>query len=285
MARIRYLKPDFFKDEDLAEHPYWIRLLFAGLWNIADKEGRLEDRIKRIKVDLFPYDNVDIEKGLQELSKPKNGSKKPFIQRYDIDGDKYIQIVNWHKHQKPHGTERDSIIPPAPPLNTKGNGEGNGELTGSQLGVKQPLNNIPLTVKIPNYKEFEELIFTSWNSFCDKNPSLSKIKEITDTRRKHLKERFTKDSFRDFAGILRAIEQQPFLIKGNPNNAEHKDWKVSFDWLIENDTNYMKVLEFRYKNKKEGDIKTADPDCQVCAGTGWDETEGSKKLCRCRLSR
>lgn len=59
MARIRYLKPDFFKDEDLAEHPFWIRLLFQGLWNIADREGRLEDRIKRINVDVFPYDNVD----------------------------------------------------------------------------------------------------------------------------------------------------------------------------------------------------------------------------------
>jgi len=62
MPRIRYLKPDFFKDEDLAEHPYWIRLLFAGLWGIADKDGRLEDRIKRIKAEIFPYDTVDIEK-------------------------------------------------------------------------------------------------------------------------------------------------------------------------------------------------------------------------------
>ena len=149
MARIRYLKPDFFKDEDLAEHPYWIRLLFQGLWTIADKEGRLEDRIKRIKVDVFPYDNVDIEKGLLELSKIKNHSNRPFIQRYEVSGEKYIQIINWKKHQKPHHTEKDSIIPIPPLLNTKGMEKGMGmekqdeassELRNGEITVKTPLS-------------------------------------------------------------------------------------------------------------------------------------------------
>lgn len=146
MARIRYLKPDFFKDEDLAVHPYWIRLLFAGLWNIADKEGRLEDRPKRIKVDLFPYDNVDINNGLEELAKLKNGSKRPFIQRYEIDGERYIQIVNWNKHQKPHHTEQESKIPIPPTLNTMGMEKGmekqheaGNELRNGEATVKKPL--------------------------------------------------------------------------------------------------------------------------------------------------
>jgi hypothetical protein len=145
MGRIRYLKPDFFKDEDLAEKPYWVRLLFAGLWNIADKEGRLEDRIKRIKVDIFPYDNVDIEKGIQDLNKPKNGSGYPFIQRYAVNGQRYIQIVNWHKHQKPHHTEQESKIPP-PPSMEKGmekgmekQHEGSKELRNGETTVKKPL--------------------------------------------------------------------------------------------------------------------------------------------------
>jgi len=167
MARIRYLKPDFFKDEDLAEHPYWIRLLFAGLWNIADKDGRLEDRIKRIKVDVFPYDNIDIEKGLQELAKPKNGSRKPFIQRYDINGDKFIQIVNWHKHQKPHHTEKDSTIPPAPPLNLKGmekgmenQHEGSAGLNNGEITVKlhKPLKTLYLDFVLLTPEEYSKLV-------------------------------------------------------------------------------------------------------------------------------
>lgn len=167
MARIRYLKPDFFKDEDLVEHSYWIRLLFAGLWNIADKEGRLEDRPKRIKVDLFPYGNEDIEKGLVELANIKNHSTRPFIQRYEVNGEKYIQIVNWHKHQKPHHTEKDSIIPPPPPLNLKGMGMGNlnqheasaglsnGEIT---VNSSKPIKGKYLDFVLLSLEEYDKLI-------------------------------------------------------------------------------------------------------------------------------
>lgn len=153
VARIRYLKPDFFKDEHLVELSFWIRLLFAGLWNIADKAGRLEDRSKRIKAEIFPYEEkIKIEEGLNALCKIKSGGKRPFIIRYEIDGEKYIQIVNWHLHQKPHSTEKESIIP-APPKNImeKGmvNGKGNGEC------LKQELlnNNVQITVKKPFSKD------------------------------------------------------------------------------------------------------------------------------------
>uniref|UniRef100_A0A6M3LDV6 Uncharacterized protein n=1 Tax=viral metagenome TaxID=1070528 RepID=A0A6M3LDV6_9ZZZZ len=153
MARIRYLKPDFFKDEDLVEHPHWIRLLFQGLWTIADKEGRLEDRPARIKVDIFPYENTDIEKGLTELAKIKNHSQRPFIQRYEVAGERYIAIVNWHKHQKPHHTEKDSLIPEPPPLNLKGMEKG----MGSVHQASRELRNGEITVKKPLSFSFEEI--------------------------------------------------------------------------------------------------------------------------------
>ena len=143
MPRIRYLKPDFFKDEDLAKLPYETRLLYAGLWGLADRAGRLEDRSERLKVEIFPYDNVDAEKGLEQLAQKKPSSGQPFINRYSINGQKYIQIINWSKHQKPHHTERESIIPPDPSM---GNGKGNGKRLSP---VKQPLDNGDITVKQP----------------------------------------------------------------------------------------------------------------------------------------
>ena len=146
MARIRYLKPEFFEDEDLAKFPYEIRLFFAGLWNFADKAGRLEDRPERLKVKIFPYDKVDAEKCLQELSKVKNGSRRPFIQRYEAEGERYIQIVCWNKHQKPHHTEASSKIPPAPPLNTTITEKGTIKGMGSVLQTSAPTNNVSLTV-------------------------------------------------------------------------------------------------------------------------------------------
>jgi hypothetical protein len=108
---------------------------------------------------------------------------------------------------------------------------------------------------IEEYKPFEEIVRQTWNLFSEKYPTLSKIKEITGTRRKHLKERFEKESFRDFNKIILAIEQQPFLIHGSQSSGKHDNWRVSFDWLIANDTNYVKVLEMKYIQTKSIELE------------------------------
>lgn len=111
MARTRSIKPGFFDNEILGDLPALTRLLFIGLWCIADREGRLEDRPKRIKKALLGYDDVstsDVSEMLQELH---NGG---FVVRYAIQGEDFIQIVNFTKHQNPHVKEKGSEIPPPP---------------------------------------------------------------------------------------------------------------------------------------------------------------------------
>ncbi|MCG6574896.1 hypothetical protein EGM97_09275 [Pseudomonas sp. AF32] len=110
MARSRNIKPGFFSNEHLAEVDFATRLLFIGLWTEADREGRLEDRPRRLKMALFPADNVDIEKMLADLD------HLGFIVRYTIGSFKAIQIVNWSKHQNPHVKEAKSTIPAMPDL-------------------------------------------------------------------------------------------------------------------------------------------------------------------------
>jgi hypothetical protein len=105
MARARNIKPGFFANENLAECSPWARLCFIGLWTLADREGRLEDRPKRIKGELFRFDNVDVDPLLDELASMK------FIRRYDRFGVKVIQVVEFVKHQKPHYSEVDSLLP------------------------------------------------------------------------------------------------------------------------------------------------------------------------------
>lgn len=112
MARTRSIKPGFFDNEILGDLPPLTRLLFIGLWTIADREGRLEDKPRRIKKILLGYDDVDadgVDKMLQSLH------DTGFIFRYSIDGKNYIQIVNFLKHQNPHIREKASEIPPPPP--------------------------------------------------------------------------------------------------------------------------------------------------------------------------
>lgn len=91
------------------------------------------------------------------------------------------------------------------------------------------------------YTTFESLCFNSWNTFCTKYPSLSTVKEISQKRREKLKKRFEVKSFHAFDAILVAIEKQPFLMGDND-----RKWKVNFDWIIENDTNYLKIIEIKY---------------------------------------
>lgn len=110
MGRSRNIKPGFFTNDELVELPFEYRILFAGLWTIADREGRLADRPKKIKLDIFPGDDVDCVAGLNALV--SNG----FLERYEIENKKYIQVLNWHKHQKPHHKEAASQIPAKPEM-------------------------------------------------------------------------------------------------------------------------------------------------------------------------
>lgn len=105
MARARNIKPGFFTNEQLVECGMETRLLFIGMWTIADREGRLEDRPKRIKMQLFPADNVDVDACLDQLT------AMGFLERYEASGQRYIQVVNWDKHQNPHIKEAPSTIP------------------------------------------------------------------------------------------------------------------------------------------------------------------------------
>lgn len=108
MPRARNIKPGFFTNDQLVECPMATRLLFIGLWTVADREGRLEDRAKKIRMEVFPADDVDVEAALVELA------ARGFLLRYAVEGARYIQILNWSRHQNPHSRETQSAIPPPP---------------------------------------------------------------------------------------------------------------------------------------------------------------------------
>lgn len=206
MARIRYIKPDFFKDEDIAQLDHKTRLFYIGLWGLADKAGRLEDRPLRLKVEIFPYENIDAEKCLSNLAQPKPTSKQPFIIRYEFDSKRYIQIVAWDKHQKPHHTEADSQIPPAPPY---GDGKGNGD--GECVERITELRNGEGTVlpPLPTKKRFSK-------------PNIEDLKEYA---KKMSYDRFDPQRFYDF------YESKGWLVGKTPM----KDWKAAVrNWMRNN---------------------------------------------------
>lgn len=100
--RIRTIKPDFWTDEKIGELSMPARLLFIALWNIADDYGNFANKPKQIKIQTMPYDNVDIQELLSELS------SIDLITHYSSDNKEYYHLNNFLKHQK--------INRPSPPI-------------------------------------------------------------------------------------------------------------------------------------------------------------------------
>jgi len=100
MARARNIKPSFFDNDTLAENDPLGRLLFIGLWTLADFKGDIEWRPKRIKAKILPFDNCDINKLAINLD------KSGFIRYYSVQDILYCRVVNFDRHQNPHLNER-----------------------------------------------------------------------------------------------------------------------------------------------------------------------------------
>jgi len=129
MSRARNIKPGFFSNEDLAECCMAARLCFAGLWTLADRAGRLEDRPRHIKGELFRFDAIEVEPLLVELE------HFGFIERYEVEGRALIQVIEFAKHQNPHCREPASELPP--PANQRKARCKHGASTGQAPGEHQ----------------------------------------------------------------------------------------------------------------------------------------------------
>lgn len=150
MARIRTIKPSFFRDHDIADLSLSARLTFIGLWTYVDDEGRGVDDARLVKGDLWQLDDKHTVKKVQSDLEALEDSGR--IERYTINGRRYLRIVNWKTHQKiSHPTP--STIPasftersgkPPEPSGGEGNGkEGNGK--GGDVGgsLTEPDTSLP----------------------------------------------------------------------------------------------------------------------------------------------
>jgi hypothetical protein len=109
MARSRIIKPEFFQNEELVALPPIARLLFIGLWQLADRDGRQEDRPGKIKLAILPADDCDVDDLLRQLA------EKELIVRYEVAGTRYLAIPKFLAHQCPHISEKSKGIPPPNP--------------------------------------------------------------------------------------------------------------------------------------------------------------------------
>ena len=97
MARIRSIKPEFPQSETMGRVSREARLLFLQLFTVSDDEGRLRGNSRMLASLLYPYDDDARELTEGWLGELEAASA---IRRYVVEGDSYIDIPNWLKHQK-----------------------------------------------------------------------------------------------------------------------------------------------------------------------------------------
>jgi hypothetical protein len=105
MARTRLIHPDFFTDADLLSLTPLHRLLFAGLWCHADREGRLLDKPRDLKIRILPGDQCDVEPMLADLA------GLGMVTRYEAGGVRVLSLPGFVRRQHPHAKEAASTLP------------------------------------------------------------------------------------------------------------------------------------------------------------------------------
>jgi hypothetical protein len=92
MARIRTVKPEFFRSRSLSRVSIPARLTFIGLWCEADDHGNGIADTDILKGALWPKADVDVEEHLMEL-------EEEHITLYTVDGERYYSVISFERHQ------------------------------------------------------------------------------------------------------------------------------------------------------------------------------------------
>ena len=117
MARIRTIKPEFFTNLKLykaeKEESLPIRLAFAGLFTVCDREGRFKWVPEEIQLSILPFDrDVDFARVLHALH------TRGYIEKYRVKNEDFGFIPTWKTHQYINNRESQSFLPEPSESNT-----------------------------------------------------------------------------------------------------------------------------------------------------------------------
>jgi hypothetical protein len=96
MPKIRTVKPSFFMSRAVKKLSDEQKLVWLGLWPNADDEGRMLDEPEIIAGQLWALSKsaVKLDRILEALDDADR------IIRYEIAGERFIQVTGWHEHQR-----------------------------------------------------------------------------------------------------------------------------------------------------------------------------------------
>lgn len=245
MARIRSIKPTFWTDEKVVELTPWARLFFIGLWNFVDDYGRMEYSPKRLKMQIFPGDAVEIGGIARELV------EKGMVSIYEVEDKWYLQVLKFEKHQKVD-TRTPSRIPAyingSAKFHRKQSLEGKGliEPRNGEEGILASANADVAKPAVPPCPHEE--IIDLYHEILPMGRTVNK-KLWNGTRAKHLQARWREDKERQnvlwWGKFFHFCSESPFLTGKVPPRQGREPFQVALDWLVSPD-NFVKVHEGTY---------------------------------------
>jgi hypothetical protein len=272
-VRARGIKPGLLKNEVLGVADALYTILFEGLWMLADRSGRLEDRPLRIKAEVFPYrDGLDPNAMLGWLQ--SNG----FIQRYTVSGVAYIQILSFDKHQNPHVKEPASVIPAPDEHGASTVQAPDKHQTSTSVARLTPDSGL-LTPDSGEKKEPSALVASAdaeraargytvppcptqdiVTAYAEVLPMLPQVAVLNDSRRRAIAarwrevtgtDRMTAEQGREwFRWFFDRVRGSPFLTGNGAPDRNGRVWRADLDWLMA-PTHFARVIEGRYHGGKQ----------------------------------
>lgn len=245
MARIRSIKPRFFRHGDLQDleiaHPgKHVMLVFAGLWGHCDRNGVFRWDARDLKCDILPFLPFEMAETLELLL----GAGQ--IERYEVDGKTYGFIPTFSEHQRITGKEASegSQYPSRPDVTGKQPGSTR-ETTGKQPGRQEGNRK----GREQEGRESDDAIASSpsalmraWNNGT--TAPIPQCRELSPERRKKATDRLRDAALDVWVTVIARIEGSPFCRGEND-----RGWVATFDWLLQPETR-VKVLEGKYDPRK-----------------------------------
>jgi hypothetical protein len=233
---------------------------FTRLIMKVDDYGRFSAGAKVVRAALFPLKSheireADISRWLTECE------AAGLIILYEINEKSYLEICNFKQRLRQmiekypsnskndgHTTDirqsDDGLKQKPETRNQKklhtafaADSESDLKLKGIYDKIDKNKSSIFQFIKVNN-PTFIEPYIDFWNLFA-KEKSLSPVTKISDSRKRKFSVRVRENGF-NFIEVLRKAGTSDFLLTGK--------W-FGFDWIIANDSNYLKVIEGNYDAK------------------------------------
>ena len=248
MARIRTIKPGFWKHEDLSDLPEATHMLAAALLNYSDDDGYFNANVGLVKAECCPLrePSVSIHDSLKHLS------RVGFIRLgTGQDGKRYGCVVNFAEHQRVNrpipskikdiqiqwddavNTHTQLTEPSLLEREEEGNRKGRGK------GRESASCDLTTTDPAPPATTTSKVMVHTYNQIAEKI-GIPQCQKITPARAKSLA-RITPG---EWSASIRKLEQSAFCRGEND-----KAWTADIDFLLQPKTR-QRLLEGKYDDRK-----------------------------------